>query len=832
MFMPDYGLFSSLIQRVATNGTGGKPPARKRKPASDPAWGNDPDSRGTPSRARKVSKDNASSRKKTPPRNTAPASRGFWRTLGVWLLRLSLLGMVVLAVLMVFLDAQMRQQFEGRKWTLPARVYARPMLLYPGQLLSHEQLAAELRWTDYHPLAGAPRSGSFERSGNDWAIYRRNFVFWDGPEPAVRIQVSLENGHISRLLVDGSDQPMVRLEPQYIGGIFPAHNEDRELVKLDQVPSELLGALVVTEDKDFFSHWGVSPRGIVRAMWVNLEAGAVVQGGSTLTQQLVKNFYLTDERSLVRKAREALMALLLEMHYSKGEILQTYINEVYLGQAGRRAIHGFALASRFYFGKPLNELDIGEMATLVGLVKGASYYNPKKHPQRAKERRDLILGLMRDNGVISANQYVTAVNTALNTSDSKRAGQREYPAFLELVKAQLQQDYRQQDLENEGLNIFTTLDPWMQYNLEVAATGQLERLEKGRPELADKLETAAVVTSVDGGEVRALLGSRHPGYFGFNRAVNASRPIGSLAKPVVYLTALQSGRFNWGSPLDDSPLRLEIAGAPDWTPSNYDRRSHGVVPMVDALAHSYNLSTARMGLRVGVDEVAKTFRTLGVSQDIAPYPSLLLGSLELSPMQVASLYQPLAAQGFRMPLRTVEGVTTQQGQTLSSYAVTGQQVVDPMMVAWLRYGLEAVVERGTAKKLLTRLPGPLAGKTGTSDDQRDAWFAGFDNRNLGVVWVGRDDNQSMPFAGASAALPIWMETFEKSGVDPLPPQPQMIQVAVDDQGNQLGEGCSGTWYPFPPEQVDAGVMPCISVPEPPPPAEEKKKRGGLLDWLF
>ena len=804
----------------------GKP----RKPKSDPdaAWGNNPDGRpaSTPrSTPKPPAKKTGTGRKRSSGGGGSkpPRSLGWFGSLLMWMIRLGILGAVILAASLVYLDSQMREQFEGRKWTLPARVYARPLQLYPGQLLSSEQLGAELQWTDYHPVGGAPRAGTFERVGDRWTIYRRDFVFWDGPEPAHRVELTLNGGRVDRLWVDGADQALVRLEPQYIGGIFPAHNEDRELVKLDQVPSELLGALVVTEDKDFFNHWGISLRGIARAMMANVEAGSFVQGGSTLTQQLVKNFYLSEERSLARKGREAMMAILMEFHYSKGDILQSYINEVYLGQSGRRAIHGFALASRFYFGKPMSELDVGEMATLVGLVKGASYYNPKKHPQRAQERRDLVLTLMRDNGVITEDQYQQAIKRPLTTSDSKRAGQREYPAFLELVKAQLKEDYKQEDLENEGLNIFTTLDPWIQNSLEAAATAQLAALEKGRANLTDQLETAAVITSIDGGEVRALLGSRRPGYFGFNRAVNARRPIGSLAKPVVYLAALESGRFNWGSPLDDSPLRVEMPGAPVWTPQNYDRKSHGVVPMVDALAGSYNLSTARMGLRVGLDNVVAEFRSLGVTEDIKPYPSLLLGSLELSPLQVAAMYQPLAAQGFRMPMRTVEGVTTQQGQTLSSYAASGEQVVDPMNVAWLRYGLEQVVERGTARKLLTRLPGPLAGKTGTSDDQRDAWFAGFDNRHLGVIWVGRDDNQTMPFAGAGAALPIWMDTFAKAGVDPLPPQAQMVQVVVDAQGNQLGEGCIGTLYPFPPERVDGNAQPCRTTQD---------TESGLLEWLM
>jgi len=329
-----------------------------------------------------------------------------------WAVRTALLLLVVLIFWLIYLDAQVRERFDGHKWTLPAKVYARSLSLYPGQLLSGQQLSAELTWSDYKALPGAAKPGSYERNGNEWLIYRRAFPFWDGPEAARRIRLTLRDGHVQSVSENGHDVGLLRLEPQYIGGIFPAHNEDRELVKLEQVPPALVAALIVTEDKAFFEHWGISFRGIARAMLANVRAGGFVQGGSTLTQQLVKNFFLTNKRTLPRKVQEALMSLLLELHYSKEEILQAYLNEVYLGQAGRRAIHGFGLAARFYFGKSVQELDTGEIATLVGLVKGASFYNPRRNPERARERRDLILGLMAENDIISAQQRIVAQGSA------------------------------------------------------------------------------------------------------------------------------------------------------------------------------------------------------------------------------------------------------------------------------------------------------------------------------------------------------------------------------------------------------------------------------------
>lgn len=752
--------------------------------------------------------------KKRPPKGRSNKRKTGWLVLLFrWWLVLMVAGCASLAMLMIYLDARLQQKFDGVKWTLPARVYARPLLLYPGLQISQAQLEAELKWTDYRPDNRPDRLGTYQISGSYWSINRRGFDFWDEAESNRQIRFRLNDQRISDLTVNGREEALVRLEPQYLGGIFPTHNEDRELVNLDEVPAALVGALVATEDRDFFDHMGISFRGIARAMVANVRAGRIVQGGSTLSQQLIKNMYLTEERTFLRKAEEALMAILLETHYSKREILQAYLNEVYLGQSGRRAIHGIGLASRFYFGKPANELNLPEIATLVGLIKGASYYNPKKHPRRARARRDLVLELMAQEGVITSAEMRRAKSVAMVTADSLRAGQREYPAFLDMVRQQLRSEYQAADLETEGLKIFTTLNPWLQHALETSAADHLNRLEVRQAGLSGQLETAAVFTSVDGGEVRAILGGRNPRFFGFNRAIKAKRAIGSLAKPVVYLTALESGRYHWGSRLDDSPVRVSGPKGQVWQPKNYDGQSHGTPSMLDALTHSYNQSSARLGMNVGIEAVANTFIQLGLKEKVPAYPSILLGSLELSPLQVASVYQSIAAEGFLMPLRTVEAVTTAEGNTLSSYAIRGNQKFDPQSMQWLRYGLEQVADKGTAKALgklfrSGRTEGRLAGKTGTSDSQRDAWFAGFDRRYLGVIWVGRDDNRPMPFYGSSAALPIWSDTMRQVTVAPLVAPRGLVWANVDEQGQMIANDCEGTRYPFPPDRIPSQVEEC------------------------
>jgi len=726
-----------------------------------------------------------------------------------WFWRLSILVILGLGVWLVYLDAQVRSQFDGNKWALPAKVYARPLSLYPGLLLSAKQLKAELLWNDYKAVSHVVSPGTFGRDGSDWVIYRRPFSFADRQEEAKKIRLSFAGGRIERVMVAGEVRGLERIEPQYIGGIFPAHHEDRDLIALQDVPPALVAALVAVEDRGYFDHYGVSIRGILRAMKANIAAGRTVQGGSTLTQQLVKNFFLTNERSLQRKVKEAFMALLLELHYSKEEILQAYLNEVYLGQSGRRSINGIALASRFYFAKNVQQLDLSEMALLVGMIKGPSYYNPFRHPQRARERRDLVLGIMSELNIISRAQRMNAQGQDIRVADSGRAGQREYPAFIQLVKKQLQQDYRLHDLQSTGLKIFTTLDPWLQHATEKSVQQHITTLEKRIGFKQPTLEAAAVVTSVDGAEVRAIVGSRRVRYFGFNRAIDAQRSIGSLAKPAVYLTALASGRYNWSSIINDKPVSVSGQDGSLWQPRNYDRKDYGPVFLVDAMSKSLNQSTARLGMKVGIDQVVNTFERLRVDKKIPHYPSILLGAVSMSPLQVTQMFQTYASGGFAMQPRSIQALTTNDNQVITSYAVQGEQVFSPQIIENLRYGLQQVVVQGTGKRLArTFNTTKIAGKTGTSDEQRDAWFAGFDDRHLGVIWVGRDDNKSMPFTGAGGALPIWQDIFLQSGLEPLTPLVDLDWAWVNPQGEVVERECGVRKMPFMPGTLSGRKISC------------------------
>jgi len=715
--------------------------------------------------------------------------------------RWALLGLFVIGLAYTaYLDVTLRAQFDGKRWSLPARVYARALELYPGRPLSEARLLRELHGLGYRDRDRPVAPGSYRRDGNRVDLVTRDFAFWDGVEPSQAISVVFADGRIKSLQrdPDGGALSLVRLDPRYIGGIYPAHHfEDRVLVRLADVPAALTQGLVAVEDRHFYTHHGLDFRAIGRALLADLRAGKVVQGGSTITQQLVKNYFLTNRRTLWRKANEAVMALLLELHYSKDAILQAYLNEVYMGQEGQRAIHGVGLASRFYFDRDVGELRLPQVALLIALVRGPSYYDPRQHPKRALRRRNRVLKVMAEQGVIDADAAHRAERAPLGVVPEVTSGITPYPAFLDLVERQLRRDYRDEDLRTEGLRVFTTLDPLVQHDVEHALSRDVGRLERSRGLAHDSLQGAAVVTSASNGEVLAMVSDRKPRYPGFNRALDAARPIGSLVKPAVYLTALaEPKRFNLLTKLDDSPLSLKQPNGTVWSPNNYEHVSHGEVPMYAALAHSYNLASVRLGLDVGLDKVVDTLHRLGIEQHLDPYPSLLLGAAPMTPYSVSQMYQTLAAGGFRTPLRAIREVTTADGQPLQRYPLQVEQAFDPTTVSVLDSALRNVPRIGTARALRDVIPAQVgvAGKTGTTNDLRDSWFAGFTTQYLAVVWLGADDNRSVGLTGASGALKVWSDFMDRLPLEPYTPTPidGVEQVSIDPKSDLLaGPGCSG-----------------------------------------
>jgi penicillin-binding protein 1B len=747
------------------------------------------------------------------------ARRAKFGRLRRWL-RLGLLALALVAsAYTLYLDRRVRHEFEGRRFALPAKIYARPLELHVGLQVPEADVLRELRALGYRPAARAGESGWFAQDGTALEIAVRPFSFWDGPQPAKQLRVTFDAGAVTGLAdAYGAPLALARLEPLAIGGIYPTNNEDRVLVRLAQVPKALVGELVAVEDRRFYTHWGFDPRGLARAAY-SMVAGGRVEGGSTLTQQLVKNFFLTPERTLARKLTELVMAVLLELHYSKDEILQTYLNEIYLGQDRDRAIHGVGLAAQFYFGKPVEDLTVAESALLVALVKGPAVYDPYRHPKRALERRNLVLREARDRGALTPEQYQAARATDLGLDPRPSMGTSPYPAFIDLVHRQLLRDYDEADLRSEGLRIFTTLDPRVQAAAEHALAARLDAFDRAQRFGAPGLEGAMVVADSQTGEVQALVGGRDARFQGFNRALDAARPVGSLLKPAIYLTALaQPARYTLATPLDDSPFVWKPPGGGEpWRPANYDRRFHGTVPLQTALAHSYNVAAARLGTALGVGNVIATARKLGIERALPPYASTLLGAPGISPFEMAQMYQTIASGGFRAPLHAIRDVTTQDGKPLRRYPLAVEQAFPAAPVYLLVAALQDVVRDGTAKSLSNWLPPELgvAGKTGTTNDQRDAWFAGFTGGRVGVVWVGYDDNRAARLSGAAAALPVWGETMAALEPQPLAlPAPQGIEQAwIDPQtGLRADAGCAGAVeLPFAAGSAPPPGAPCANV---------------------
>lgn len=737
-----------------------------------------------------------------------------WRWVLLWG---AVLALVIGALYTLYLDHQVRRQFEGKRWSLPARVFARPLELHAGRVLDRAHLQRELEMLHYRS-GPAAEAGEFRVEPHRVVIATRGFPFPDDPEPPRHVAVEFADGQVSavRDLDRNRALSLFRLDPVAIANIYPANNEDRLLVRRDQVPAALIGMLLAVEDRKFYDHHGVDPLAIGRALLANLRAGRTVQGGSTLTQQLVKNFYLTQDRTFRRKANEAIMALLLEYHYDKDEILEAYLNEVFLGQDGRRAIHGFGLAAQFYFQRRLQDLDTHELALLVAMVRGPSYYDPRRREERALDRRNRVLDLAEAQGVIDAAEATRARKRPLGVTSRAPSGVTPFPAFLQLVREQLYRDYQEDDLRNEGLVIFTTLDPLVQVAAERAVTDRLAAIERARNLPAGELDAAVVVTSPEQGEVLAMIGGRDLRYAGFNRALAAARPIGSLVKPIVYLTALQRlPGHTLATPLDDGPLEVKLDTGQVWAPNNYDRQFHGQVMTLDALVHSYNVSTARLGLGVGVGRVVDQMLQMGLPRRVPAYPSLLLGAVELSPYQVAQLYQGLAAGGYGAPLRAIREVMDSHGQVLSRYPLDIARVADPTSVYLVTAALHDVTRRGTASALQTTLPGiAVAGKTGTTDDLRDAWFAGYSADHLAVVWVGRDDNRPIGLTGSSGALPIWGSLMSDIPTRTLaPPIPDNVEwLRIDTaSGLRADAGCTDVrWIPFVRGSAPTQSAPCAS----------------------
>lgn len=721
-----------------------------------------PSAKKAPAKKSTTNKGTTKLTRRTPSKKPANEKRSWLKVLWSFSWKAGVALAAVLLFVGIYLDSVVKERFEGQLFELPTVVYARILNLNPGENITIQELRNELDVLNYRKVSQPRYPGEYSSSSTRIELIRRPFEFADGPEPDRHVMLHFSDSGLQRIqsLESRGDLGYLRLEPKMLGMLEKDQDEQRLFLRRDQFPEILVDALLATEDRDFYQHDGVSPLAIARAMVANIKAGRTVQGGSTLTQQLAKNLFLTRDKTLWRKVREAYIALILDYRYSKDRILEAYLNEVYLGQSGGEAIHGFGLASRYYFGQPIQELRIDQLAMLVGMVKGPSYYNPIRYPERTKERRDLVLRLLMQQNMLTSEQYEQAVSRSLDTQSKPRIASRQ-PAYFQQLSIELKEKVGERFKAETGLRVFTSLDPVSQSKMEQAIAKKIPELAKRG---GKELEAAAVAVDRHSGEIRAMVGGKRVGYEGFNRALNASRPIGSLVKPAIYLTALeQPEKYNLGTTLHDTPLSLKSSKGNVWTPRNYDRKYRGDVPLYIALAKSLNVPTVRLGMALGIPEVSNTLERLGVNKDeIRPVPSMFLGSFSLTPFEVAQMYQTLTNSGKRAKLTALRSVMDMEGNVLYQSLPRSSRAVDEQ-AAWLTtYAMKQGVAQGTGRFLQSQFGwAALAGKTGTSNDNRDSWFVGVDGREVTTIWLGRDDNKPVHLTGSSGALRVYAEYLKQ-----------------------------------------------------------------------
>jgi penicillin-binding protein 1B len=729
--------------------------------------------------------------KKRTTKQKKPQAPSFKAKLAKLSIQLSIIVACLMLFWLIYLNAVVRDLFEGKRFKIPARVYSEAQELYVGAPVRQPEMLSLLEQLGYRQADSAFQAGRYALAGNRISVYTRGFKFWDGQEPAQLLNIGFGAEGITELTTSQRQSVLLaRLDPLYLGQIYPGVTEDRVLYPLAEIPERLVLGLLLVEDDRFFSHWGISFRGIARALFTNLSSGRTAQGGSTLTNQLVKNLYLTPEKTLVRKINEALMSVILEFHYSKNDILETYLNEVYVGQQGARSINGFGLGAEFYFGTTLEGLQPHQQAMLVGLIKGPSYYNPRRNPERARARRDLVLGVWHEQGLLTDNEYMVALSAPLDIAE--KPGQANYPAFMDSLRRQLADAYRKEDLLAEGLSIFTTLDPVAQKVMELEVQQGVPLAEHNYGIEKGQLQGAAVLTRPSTGDVLAMVGGRDPKSKGFNRALDAIRPVGSLMKPAVYLAALESGH-TLASLISDENVTVAAGDGTVWQPRNYDKKTHGTPMLIDALAKSYNQATARLGMEVGLANVFDVIDRLGISGSVPAVPAVMLGAHGMSPHQVAQMYQTISGNGFYSPLNLIRAVAHPKLGVIQRFDLKVSKRFEPDDIHLLHAAMHETTQRGTAAQVSRQLPKMwVAGKTGTTDDNRDAWFAGFTGDRQLVVWVGRDDNQPTPLTGSSGALPIWMRIIAE--LDPLQERrgvPATIEyLSVNNAGIDVPDWCN------------------------------------------
>jgi penicillin-binding protein 1B len=670
---------------------------------------------------------------------------------------------------------------KGPDWHIPSRIYSSETILKPGVNIESLGMDARLKRLRYHQVKKLSTPGDYRKSEQAYFIYLHEFDYPDGKEEPLKVKIQLE-GTVVKQITDpdsGRELDEAALEPEDFAAIYDQSFEDRMLVTLKDCPNELIDAIIATEDKRFYDNWGIDPLRIFKAGMVNIKAGRISQGGSTITQQLVKNLFLTSDRTFSRKIKELWLSIVLNMLYSKDQILEMYINEVYLGQRGNASVCGFGRASRVYFDKDVKDLNLQQAAFLAGIICSPNLYSPWKHPDDAKERRNTVLALMLNQGKINDKEYKKAVKSSLGVAPFSPKT-RYAPYFVDYILNQLEDDIPAGDLSKGGYSIYTTLDMSVQLALE-------DKLAKGLKSLGRQdLQGAVVAVNPNTGEILGMSGGRSYAYSQFNRAVQMRRQIGSMIKPFVYYEAVKKG-YALNRMLDDSPYSMPQGDGTEWTPSNFDNVSHGSMTMADALIQSYNIATVRLGMDVGVGSVASVIRDLYPGYKVKENPSLLLGAMESSPLDMAIMFSAFANGGFRVKPSAIKAVKVEDHVVYRGRAASPDKILEENAVYLVDFCLMDVIRFGTGKTAVNYgMPDGVCGKTGTTNDLRDSWFACF-TRDISLVsWVGLDNNSPAGFTGATGAMPIAAMVMASLGNVKQISQPEGIVIKdIDPASGKL-----------------------------------------------